>query len=84
MPKYKLEAYWAERATKNEKGNKVAPKWTYQETLFEMANMPVPTKELGKNEELNFTALFDPVAWEAGRGTLEVFEYSETMHSKYG
>ncbi|KAH4897678.1 hypothetical protein HBI80_190790 [Parastagonospora nodorum] len=84
VPKYKLEAFWAERVTKSERWNKVAPKWTYQETLFRMADMPAPVKELGEDEELNFTALFDPVAWEAGRGALEYFEYSETMHSKYG
>lgn len=83
VSKHILESYWAERATKSEAGNKVQPKWTYQETLFKMADMPPPTKALEEDEELNFTALYDPEAWEATRGALQHFELAETMHSKY-
>lgn len=84
IPKYKLEAYWAERVTKDEQGNKLQPKWTYQETLFKMANMTRPTKELGKKKVLNFTALYNPLSWESTRAKLNTKEYNNTMHSRWG
>ncbi|KAH7092188.1 ferric reductase like transmembrane component-domain-containing protein [Paraphoma chrysanthemicola] len=84
VPKYTLEAYWAERVTKSERGNKLQPKWTYQETLEQMAGLPPPTKELEEDEELNFTALYNSEAWESTRGALQHFELAESMHSRYG
>ena len=84
VPNFTLEAYWAERVTKSERGNKLQPKWTYQETLFQMADMQLPTRELEEDEELNFTALYNAESWESTRGALEHFELAETMHSKYG
>jgi hypothetical protein len=84
VSKVALEAYWAERVTKSERWNKVSPKWTYQETLFKMADMPIPSRKLEKDEELNFTALYDAESWEATRGAMQYFELAETMHSTYG
>ncbi|KAF1849358.1 uncharacterized protein K460DRAFT_428911 [Cucurbitaria berberidis CBS 394.84] len=84
IPKFKLEAYWAERVTKNSRGNNLEPKWTYQETLFHMEGRLLPIRTLGKDEALNFTALYDPEAWESARGSLQAFELAETNHTKYG
>jgi hypothetical protein len=83
VPKFKLEAYWAERVTKDERGNQILPKWTYQETLYKMTDMEKPTKALEMDVELNFTALYDPAAWEASKGAMWAFELAETTHSRY-
>lgn len=83
LPKFKLEAYWAERVTKSVRGNKLEPKWTYQETLHHMEGQAPPTRELEEDEVLNFTALYNPESWESTRGALQHFELAETNHSKY-
>lgn len=83
IPRYKLEAYWAERVTKNTRGNKLEPKWTYQETLMYMADRDPPSRELEEDEVLEFTALFNPEALESIRGALQHFELAETTHSKF-
>ncbi|CAO2651950.1 Nn.00g002330.m01.CDS01 [Neocucurbitaria sp. VM-36] len=84
IPKFKLEAYWAERVTKSVRGNKLEPKWTYQETLFRMDGQAPPDKALGEDEVLNFTARYDSETWESTRGALQHFELAETNHAKYG
>lgn len=82
--KFELEAYWAERATQSVRGNKLQPKWTYQETLVELAKLSPPSKELEEDAILNYTALYNPESWESTRGALQHFELAESMHSKYG
>ncbi|KAF2867716.1 ferric reductase like transmembrane component-domain-containing protein [Massariosphaeria phaeospora] len=78
---FRLEAYWAEQCTGDAA---VQPKWTYQETLTELEKVPRPSAQLGEEEMLEFTALYDEETWESYRGTLFHFEYAETMHSRYG
>ncbi|KAF2000908.1 ferric reductase transmembrane component 4 [Amniculicola lignicola CBS 123094] len=81
VPAWQLEKYWADKCTNDQA---VQPKWTYQQTVEELAKVPAPTKELGEEEMLNFTALYNAETWEGYRGTLSHFENAETRHSRYG
>lgn len=76
-----LEKFWADKSTDDKT---VQPKWSYQEALVQLGSMEKPTKELGEEEMLDFTALYNQETWETYRGTLEHFEFAETMHSRYG
>ncbi|KAF2271448.1 ferric reductase transmembrane component 4 [Westerdykella ornata] len=81
---WRLEEYWADECTGDPN---VQPKWTYAETLVELAKNGEPTRELDMEEEmplLNFTARYNEASWEQYRGTLFHFEYAETIHSRYG
>jgi predicted ferric reductase len=77
---WKLEQFWAEQSTGDPA---VQPKWSYQDTLNEMQGCDLPTKELEEDEIMEETVTFDPVAWEAFRGTMWSFENGETTHSRY-
>lgn len=78
---WRLEKYWADENTGDPK---VQPKWTYQETLVELAKHDPPTAELGEDEMIMETLTFDHDTWDGYRGALWAFENAETMHSKYG
>lgn len=76
---WKLEKYWREKTT----GDKaVAPKWTLGQALEEVTEPP--TRELGEDEMLNFTAQVSQEAWAMHAATMEYFEWQETLHARYG
>ncbi|KAK0625796.1 ferric reductase like transmembrane component-domain-containing protein [Immersiella caudata] len=79
VPAWKKEKYWAEQST----GSKtVAPKWTFAEALAQVREPP--TREVGEEEMLNFTAIANHESWESNKVTREFFEIAETTHSRYG
>jgi hypothetical protein len=77
---WEVEKYWADKCTNDAK---VAPKWTYAETLTELGKMDGPVRSLGEEEMLDFTAVYDGEIWERHRGTLNAFENAESTHSLY-
>ncbi|KAK4442545.1 ferric reductase like transmembrane component-domain-containing protein [Podospora aff. communis PSN243] len=78
VPAWKKEKYWAEQST----GSKtVAPKWTFAEALTQVKEPP--TREVGEEEMLNFTAIANHESWESNTLTRQYFEDAETTHSRY-
>jgi hypothetical protein len=73
-----LERYWETIATGDPA---VVPKWTYSQAI---AEVPIaPTKVLGAEEMLDFTALVDEDTWHAAWNTLVIFEREEVIHARY-
>ncbi|KAB5566033.1 ferric reductase like transmembrane component-domain-containing protein [Coniochaeta sp. 2T2.1] len=79
VPAWKKEKYWLEQST----GSKtVAPKWSFAQALAQVKE--VPTREVGEDEMLNFSALVNHESWQTNKLTREFFEEAETTHSRYG
>jgi len=79
VPAWKKEKYWLEQSTGSPA---VAPKWSFAEALAQVKE--VPTREVGEDEMLNFTALASHESWQTNKLTRECFEGSETTHARYG
>ncbi|KAK0651111.1 ferric reductase like transmembrane component-domain-containing protein [Cercophora newfieldiana] len=79
VPAWKKEKYWLEQSTASKS---VAPKWTFAEALAQVKE--VPTREVGEEEMLNFTAVANHESWQMNTLTREFFEEAETAHSRYG
>ncbi|KAK5651922.1 hypothetical protein OQA88_11581 [Cercophora sp. LCS_1] len=79
VPAWKKEKYWADQATGDPA---VSPKWTLSEALANIRE--APSREVGEDESLNFTALVSYETWATNKATREYFELAETLHSRYG
>lgn len=84
VPAWKLEKYWAD---KNTGDPAVQAKWTLAQAVQELEKRGKPTKMLDLEDEmptLTFVSDFDKELWQANKGSMEAFEYAETIHSRYG
>ena len=79
VPSSRLEKFWEEQCTGDPT---VAPKWDYG-TALQHVTQPL-TREITKDDTLNFTALVPEAAWELQLGTLTFFEAEERVHARYG
>ncbi|KAK4221200.1 ferric reductase like transmembrane component-domain-containing protein [Podospora fimiseda] len=78
-PAWKIEKYWRNNASGNKK---VAPKWSYGETLTHIVELP--TVIVNRTEILNITSLVNPKTALTNTLTREFFEHAEVIHSQYG
>ena len=60
----------------------VPPKWTYAQALQHVAQPP--TRVLGNDDVLNFTALVNGSMWSLQASTLQSFYREEALHAKFG
>lgn len=75
----RLEKYWEEQCTGDPT---VPPKWSYGAALQHVTE--IPTRQLGKEDDLNFTAVVSEPAWRAQYGTDMAFEADERTGARYG
>ncbi|KAK7026116.1 hypothetical protein VNI00_015691 [Paramarasmius palmivorus] len=81
IPTSKLEAYWEVYPTEDKA---VAPKWDYGTSLYNVNMTQPPTRELGADDMLNFTAVVPDDAYDLQFRTLEQMVNEETIHARYG
>ncbi|KAH0536625.1 hypothetical protein FGG08_006519 [Glutinoglossum americanum] len=79
VPSSRLEKYWEEQCTGDPA---VAPKWDYSTALHNITQPP--TRELAKDDVLDFTALASGAAWDMQFRTLAFLEDEEALHARYG
>jgi len=77
---WRLEQYWWEKAAATS-SIRETPKWTYQQSLDEIAEPP--TRTVNSSETLDFIGVVLEEDYEANRRGYVVFEESETRHSTY-
>lgn len=58
------------------------PKWTYAQALQNVAQPP--TRVLGSDDVLNFTALANNSVWSLQANTLHSVYREEALHAKFG
>lgn len=79
VPNSSLELYWEGQVTGDPT---VLPKWSYAQALQNVAQPP--TRVLGSEDVLDFTALADNATWIVQFDTLGACYREEALHAKFG
>jgi hypothetical protein len=75
----KLETYWYAEST----GDKaIPPMWGYQETYDKIKGTPMAEYD-AEAMTINGTMLIKTEEWQAGKQSMERFEWQETLNSRY-
>ncbi|KAF2722250.1 ferric reductase like transmembrane component [Polychaeton citri CBS 116435] len=78
---WEVEKYWYNNLPGGER-HQPEPKWTYQETLSQIATSPTETLVYG--DPLNVTALVSDEDYDMQYRAMTAFERSEVSHETYG